>query len=64
MKGQGWKCCSGIWFELPKYTDRVRNCPPKDKNYDEHEGFIAWNGGSFDPEEFDVVVTDQALRSR
>jgi len=64
-------------FELPQCIDGARNCPPEDvggppgyenfleavqdKNHDEHEGFIDWIGGSFDPEEFDVVVTNQVL---
>lgn len=64
-------------FELPQCIDGARNCPPEDvggppgyenfleavqdKNHDEHEDFIDWIGGGFDPEEFDVVVTNQVL---
>jgi len=63
--------------ELPQCIHGARNCPPedvggppgyanfleavKDKNHDEHEDFIEWMGGSFDPEEFDVVATNQVL---
>jgi hypothetical protein len=54
-----------------------RACPPEncgdyenflaalnDPNHEQHEEFIEWIGGSFDPEEFDIEEVNKLLRSK
>ncbi len=64
-------------MDLPQCVEGERNCPPEDvggppgyenfleaitdRSHEEHEDFMEWIGGDFDPEEFDVVVTNQIL---
>ena len=53
-----------------------RACPPEDcgsyenflaalndPNHEEHEEFVEWIGGSFDPEEFDIEKVNKSLKA-
>jgi hypothetical protein len=46
----------GIW-SYPDFLKAIRN-----KSHERHEEMLEWIGGSFDPEEFDLAVTTQAMR--
>ncbi len=64
--------------ERPRCPGGARACPPEecggpwgyeeflraisDPSHEEHERFLEWVGGHFDPEEFEAAAVDQALR--
>ena len=71
----------GAGLRYPRVIDGKRACPPEDVGgvpgyeefvavlrdpmHDEHQGMLAWAGGRFDPEEFDLIdVNDRLPRRR
>ena len=62
----------------PRCVDGARACPPedcggtggyenflvaiRDPDHEEHDEYLEWIGGEFDPEEFDLEELDTALR--
>lgn len=48
--------CGGVWG----YDDFLKII--QDKRHPEHKETLAWAGGSFDPEAFDVEEANQELR--
>lgn len=62
----------------PACLDGARNCPPEDvggawgyeefleviadPDHPEHEGYLTWAGGAFDPEAFDQIRVDAQLK--
>jgi hypothetical protein len=62
----------------PRCLDAARACPPedcggtggyenflaaiRDPNHEEHEEYLEWIGGEFDPEQFDLADVNAALR--
>lgn len=62
---------------LPRCVDGARACPPEDSggvygyaelleairdpDHPEHESYVAWAGGGFDPETFDVETANERL---
>ena len=65
-------------IQYPRCLGGARACPPedcggvggyaeflaaiRDPNHEEHDEYLDWIGGEFDPEEFDVEDFDNALR--
>lgn len=49
--------CGGIWG----YYDMLEIL--KDPGHEEHEGYLEWLGGDFDPEEFDLDKVNEFLKS-
>jgi hypothetical protein len=62
---------------LPRCIGGERACPPedcggsngydefvgaiRDPDHDEHESYVEWAGGDFDPESFDIAAVNQRL---
>jgi hypothetical protein len=48
--------CGGIWG-YDNFLEAIQN-----PDHPEHEEFVEWIGGSFDPEAFDIEDVNRALR--
>ncbi len=70
---------AGAGVTYPRCTKGKRSCPPEDvggpwgyenfleaindPDHDEHEEYLEWVGGSFDPEDFDLKAVNSELKT-
>ncbi len=47
------------WWSVVPYTDRVFFEATRNPEHEEHEEYLEWVGGSFDPEAFDLAEVNK-----